>query len=90
MDFKKQAITSEDEEVAPWDYCLIGMLLVSRSLLVEENAVEVLHERVFTCLLLSWRKISSPFWEINNVVVFLFPFHIFKPLTSLWFVHFLG
>ena len=41
---------------------------------------------IFTCLLLSSCTISSLFGENNNVVVFPFPFHIFMPLTKLWFV----
>ena len=41
---------------------------------------------VFTCHLLTLRKIASPFRENNNVVVFLFPFHIFMPLANLWFI----
>ena len=52
------------------------MLLVSRSGLVEEDAVEVL-----TCLLF-WCEILSPFQENNNVVVFQFPSHILMPLTN--------
>ena len=42
---------------------LISMVLVSRSGLVEEDAVEV------------FRKISSPFKGNINVVVFPFPYH---------------
>ena len=49
---------------------MIGMLLVSKSGLVEEDAVKVFHY-VFTCLRLSECKISSPLRENNNVVVFL-------------------
>ena len=41
---------------------------------------------VFTCPLLSWCKITSPFWENNNVVVFPFPFHISMSLVNLWFI----
>ena len=59
------------------DERVIGMLLVSWSGHVEEDAVEVFRYYVFTCPLLSRCKISSPFRENNNVVVFLFPFHIF-------------
>ena len=41
---------------------------------------------VFTCPLLSLCKISSPFRENKNMVVFPFPFHIFMPLANLWFI----
>ena len=58
--------------------CLVGVLLVSRSGLVEEDAVEVFHYHGF-----SWCTISSLFRENNNVVVFQFPFHIFMPLVNL-------
>ena len=37
---------------------------------------------VFTYLLLCWCKISSPFRESNNMVVFLLLFHIFIPCGS--------
>ena len=60
------------------------MLLVSRSRLVEEDAILVF--RVITCPLLSWSKISIPCRESNNVVVFPFPFHSFMPLANLWFI----
>ena len=43
-----------------------------------------------TCPLRSWCKISSHFRENNNVVVFLFPSHIFMPLANLWFICFQG
>ena len=39
----------------------------------------------FTCPLLSWCKSSSPFRENNNVIVFPFPFHIFRQLANLRF-----
>ena len=45
---------------------------------------------VFTCPLLSWCTISSLFRENNNVVVLLFPFHIFMLLANLWFIHLQG
>ena len=41
---------------------------------------------VFTCPLLSWCKISSPFIDHNNVVVFQFLFRIFIYLINLWFI----
>ena len=40
--------------------CLIGMLLVSRSGLVEEGAVQVFHYYEFHCPLLSCIPISFP------------------------------
>ena len=40
---------------------------------MEEDAVELFITMVFTCLLLSWCKMSSPFKENNNVAVFPFP-----------------
>jgi hypothetical protein len=58
------------------------MLLVSRSGLVEEDAVEV--TMVFICPLLSSCKMSSIFRENNNVVVFPFPLHMFMPLANLY------
>ena len=64
----------------------IGMLLVSRSGLVEDN---VFHPMVFNCPLLSLCKTSSPFRENNNVV-FQFPFHVFLPLAKLCFIHLQG
>ena len=42
---------------------LIGMLLVSRSALVEENAVEVLHHNGVHCPLPSWSKFSVG-WQV--------------------------
>ena len=45
---------------------------------------------IFTCPLLSWCKISSPFRENSNVVVFPLPFHIFMPLTNMWFIRLQG
>ena len=44
----------------------------------------------FTCLLLSWCTISSLFRENNNVVLFLFPIHIFMPLANLWCIRLQG
>ena len=41
---------------------------------------------VFTCLLLSWCKIWSPFRKSSNVVVFQFYFHIFMSLANLWYI----
>ena len=41
---------------------------------------------VFPCPLLSWRAISSPFKENNNVVVFPFHYQIFMSLINLWFI----
>jgi hypothetical protein len=55
------------------------MLLVSRSGLGEENAVEVFHH----CGV----NLSSTFRENNNVLLLPFPFHIFMPLANLWFIH---
>ena len=68
---------------------LKGLLLVSRSGLVEENTVEVFHH-VFTCPLLPWCKISSPFKQNNNVAVLPFPFHIVIPFVRMWFVRIWG
>ena len=45
---------------------------------------------VFTCPLLFWCRISSPFRENNNVVVFQFHFHILMPLAHLWFIRLQG
>ena len=45
---------------------------------------------IFTCPLLSWCTISSLFRGNNNVVVFPFPFHIFMPLTNMWFIRLQG
>ena len=42
------------------------------------------------CTLLSWCEISNHFKENNNLVVFPFPFHIFMPLTNLWFIRLQG
>ena len=56
------------------------MLLVSRSGLVEEDAVEVFHYSGF-CFFLDV-KLPSLFRGNNNVVIVLFPFHIFMPLAN--------
>ena len=69
---------------------LIGMLLVSRSGVVEGDDAEVFILMVFTCSLLSWCNISSPIRENNNVVVFPFPSHIFIPLANLWLIRLKG
>ena len=62
------------------DIYLIGMLLDSRSLIVEENAVEVFHHYGV--------HLSSSFlMENKNVVVLQFPLHIFMPLANSWFIH---
>ena len=45
---------------------------------------------VFSCPLLSWCEISSPFRDNNKVVVFPFLFHIFMPLPKLWFIRLQG
>jgi hypothetical protein len=45
---------------------------------------------VFTCTFLYWCKISSPFTENNNVIVFQFSFHIFMPLAKFWFIRLQG
>ena len=87
-----------EEKTAIWHHsvkdCLkmwvIGMLLVSRFGLVEEDAVDEFHYNGFTCPLLSWCKISSPIKENNNVILFLFPFHIIMSLANLWFIHLQG
>ena len=64
-----------------------NMLLVSRTTdFWKTMLLKCSITTVFSCLLLSWRKISSPFRENSNVVVFLFSFHIFMPLTNLWFI----
>ena len=65
----------------------IELLLVSRSGLVEEDAVEVFHYYGFH---VSSSFIESPFMENNNVVLFPFPFHIFMPLAKLWFIRLQG
>jgi len=62
------------------------MLLLSRSGLVQENAVEVFHHYGVNLSSSFLCKISSPFMENNNVVVFRFPLHIFMPLANVWFV----
>ena len=71
-------------------YWLIGMLRVDRSGLVEEDAATCSITMVFTCPILSWCTISSPFRENNNVVVFPFLFHIFMLLANLWFIRLQG
>ena len=43
----------------------------------------------FICSHLSWCKISSPFSENNNIIVFPFTFHIFVPF-KLWFIRLRG
>ena len=69
---------------------LIGLLLVTRFRLVEEIAVEVFHHygvhmsSFFLC------KISNPFRENNNLVVFPFPSHISMPLANVWFIRLQG
>ena len=65
----------------------IGMLLVSKSGLVGGNAVGMFHHYCFDLLLLN---ISSIFMENNNVVAFLFPFHISMPLANLWLIRLQG
>ena len=58
------------------------MLLVSRSGLVEEDAVEVFyHYGVHLSSSFLMYNFKS-FRENNNVVVFPFPFHIFMPLAT--------
>ena len=69
---------------------LVGRLLVSRSGLVEEDAVEVFRYYGFHFPLLSCCTISSPFRENNNVVVFPFLFHIFLPLFYFWLIRLQG
>ena len=64
---------------------LIGMLLVSRSGLVEEDAVEVVHYYGFYL-----SSSSLNYFRENNVVVFPFPFQIFMLLTNLWFIRLEG
>ena len=68
-------------QLIDWLVCclLAGLDLQKRMLLMCSISM------AFTCPLLSWCKISSPFKENNNVVVFPFPFHIFMPLANLWF-----
>ena len=69
---------------------LIGMLLVSRLGLVEEDTVDCYINMISTCPLLSQCKISRSFRENNNVVVFPFPFHVFMTLAKLWFIRLQG
>ena len=59
--------------------CLIAGLNLLKAMLLKCSITVV-----FTCPLLSWCRISSPFWENNNIL-FLFPFHIFMALSSLCF-----
>ena len=47
---------------------------------------DVWKRMLLRCPLLSWRKISSPFRENINVIVFPFPFHVFMPLANLCFI----
>jgi hypothetical protein len=58
----------------------IGMLLVGRCRLVEEDAVEVFHSYGFSLVLffldVQFQVLSG---KNNNGVVFPFPFHIFMP-----------
>ena len=69
------------EKYAPCGW-LVGMLLVSKSGLVEKRMpLKCSITLVFTCPLLSRCTISSLFRENNNVVVFPFPLHIFMPLA---------
>ena len=68
----------------------IDMLLVGRPGLVKMNVVELFHlygVHLSSSFLI---KISSPFRENNNVVVFPYPFHILMPLVNLWLIHLQG
>jgi hypothetical protein len=71
--------------------CLVGMLLVSRSGLMEEDAVEVFHHYGFH-LSSSFLMYNFKFFfmENNIVAVFPFPFHIFMPLANLQFIRLQG
>ena len=62
-----------------------GWLVVSSYGLMEDDAVEMLHYYGFH-LSSALSKISSPFRENYNLVVFPFLFHIFMQLTNLWFI----
>ena len=73
-----------------WVGWLVGMLLVSRSGLVEEDAVEVFHYYGFHLIYSFLMYNFKSFRENNNVVVFPFPFHIFMPLANLWFFRLQG
>ena len=55
---------------------------------MENNKVVVLRflAMVFPCPHISWCKMSSPFRQNNNLVVFPFPFHIYIPLVNFWFI----
>ena len=68
----------------------VGMLLVSRSGLVEEDVVEVFHYYGFHLFSFYWCTISTLFRENNNLAVFPFPYHIFMPLANLWFIRLQG
>ena len=68
----------------------IHMLLVSRGGHVEEDAVDVFHHYMFTCLLLLWCRIPILFGENNILEVLKFPFNNIKPLANLWFIRFQG
>ena len=71
------------------DY-LIGMLLDSGLDLKKRMLLKCSITVVFTCPLILWCKISSPFSENTNAVVFPFPFHFlsisFMPLANSWFI----
>ena len=69
---------------------VISMLRVSRFRLVEVNVVEVFDHFDFHFFLLSSCKISSSFRENNNMIVFLFPFHIFMPFANLCLIRLQG
>ena len=66
---------------------VIGLLLVSRSGFMEQDALEVFHYYGFH---LYSSFLSSPFRENNNEEVFPFPSHIFMPLANLWFIRHQG
>ena len=69
---------------------LIGMLLVSRSGLVEEDAVEVFHYYGFHLSSSFLMQNFKPFQVNNNVVVFPIHLHIFMPLANLCLIRLQG
>ena len=69
---------------------LVGMLLVSRSGLVEQDAVKVFHYYGFHLSSSFLMYNFKSFQGNNNVVVFPFPFQIFMQLANLWFIRLQG
>ena len=63
------------------------MLLVSKSELVEENAVEVFHTFL---LVLFFLDVKFHVLSEKNYVIISVSFDIFTPLANLWFICLLG